>query len=129
MEGHYWEPVVHSIPTDDLWPSFEMAMTAWDGRSEFGSASVRAGYDLLLKHRQRERETVEHRRLREQLAVTHCDFCQDHGYQFIRHADGSSSARPCVCEKAPAGQRSASALSAAEGWQFDAARLEWHRAA
>lgn len=129
MESRYWLPVVHNIPTDDLWPGFELALAAWDGRSEFGSASVRAGYDLLLKQRQRERDLVEHRRLREQLAVTHCEFCQDHGYQFVRHSNGFTSARPCVCDKAPAGQRSETPLTAADGWQFDERRMEWHRAA
>jgi hypothetical protein len=59
-----------------------------------------------------------------------CLHCRDHGYQhvLVRRGIGyvSVCARPCVCDAAPVGQRSAFALTEPE-WRCNL-KGEWERA-
>jgi hypothetical protein len=105
-----------------------------DSDQPLGTPQMLAAWNELKAERKAEQEckaTAEMlREWREQLAGQfRCPYCRDHGYQFVRCSDGARLARPCVCDKAPAGQRSAKPLLTEEGWQFDDVRLEWHRAA
>lgn len=121
-----WELALADIPTDDLLPAYQRAAARYtDAERPFGVPQVREGWELYNAERQRLARiaAVENERLsaREHLADRyHCSHCRDRRYQFVRHADGVSSAKLCECS---GGTR---AMCAQDGW-LQNERGEWYR--
>ncbi|MFN7930920.1 MAG: hypothetical protein U0Y68_23945 [Blastocatellia bacterium] len=119
------------IADADLYPTF---LHAWNQhtnpREPFGVIQINRAYDELLDQRLAARRKAEGeqvlRELRAGLVEPECCYCNDTGMQVVRHRDGYTSGRPCVCERSRGGQRPARPLCAEDGWTKNH-RNEWER--
>jgi hypothetical protein len=119
------------ISDDDLFPVFQSAWNQHKNpREPFGVIQVNRAYDEILEQRLAEQRKAEGEQilveLRAGLATPQCRFCNDKGMQPVRHRDGYTSARPCVCPRSKGGARPTRPLCEEDGWTKNH-RNEWER--
>ncbi len=119
------------IADDDLFPVFQSAWNQHSNpREPFGVIQINRAYDEILEQRLAEQRKAEGAQvlleLRARLVTPQCHFCNDKGMQTVRHRDGYTSARPCVCERSRGGARPTRPLCEGDGWAKNH-RNEWER--
>lgn len=93
-----WDKILGAIPTESLNDAFIRAMMNWDDKREpFGTPQMIAAWREIEKERLEDSGP--------KLAPEACYFCNGSGWQST-----DRGARPCACDNAPAGSRSAEFL-------------------
>ena len=119
------------ISDEDLFPVFQLAWSRHENpREPFGVIQINRAFEEICEQRLAEKRRVEGaqvlRDLRAGLSAPQCYYCNDRGMQAIRHRDGYTSLRPCVCERSRGGTRPAQPFCEANGWSKNH-RNEWER--
>lgn len=119
------------LPDKDLFPTFQQAWNQHKNpREPFGVIQINRAYDELLEQRLSAQRKAEGQRvlqeLRSGLSEPECRYCNDSGMQAVRHRDGYSSGRPCICARSKGGERPARPLCEEDGWTKNH-RNEWER--
>ena len=123
--------ILQEIPIADLGDCGEIAVRIYarpnDGwREPFGATHFLQAWQMIVDERRQATAKVASKQLREQTITYACHYCLDQGWQHVLHRDGSTSARPCVCQKAPTCYRKAEPLNEIAGWARNH-RNQWTR--
>jgi len=111
-----WEEALAEVPDNYLPRAYEQAAANWDWtdrRNAFTPDSVAERYRLLVVEDRQRIEADRRNAARKNPETYQCWHCCDLGYQpvFVRERERWYQAvRPCSCEIAPMGQRSAEPL-------------------
>ena len=113
--------VLQEIPLSDLADCGEIAVRLYarptEGwREPFGATHFLQAWQMIVDDRRQTTAKVASKQLREQTITYACYYCLDQGWQHVLHRDGGTSARPCICQKAPAAYRKTEPLSERTGW-------------